>query len=164
MLLTPPYLFLGLEASQSLIISSCEYCSANWHFSWPLLPHIGQHVNCSSRLIHIFFTENVLRLHGEAGRRIFAPQQLQSIIQPPLFLSRGSCNQSFHPYLHEGAASFLFVLLWYVDLLRLLLLGVGDVAMLHLTINQLTSSIWTLPKLQRTSIILQQGLRIRIIL
>ncbi len=54
------------------------------------------------------------------------PQQLQSTI-PPLSL-------------HEGAASFLFVLLWYVDLFCLLLLGVGDVAVLHLTINQLTST------------------------
>ncbi len=117
--------------------------SANWHFSWPLLPQIGRHANCSSRLIHIFFTENVLRLHGgQVGA--FSPQQLQSIIQPPL-LSRGNCNQSFLHSLHEGAASFLFVLLWYVDLLRLLLLGVGDVAVLHLTINQLTSSNWNHP-------------------
>ncbi len=59
-------------------------------------------------------------------------------------LSRCNCNRSFLHSLHEGAASFLFVLLWYVDLLRLLFLGVGDVAMLHLTINQLTSSNWTL--------------------
>jgi hypothetical protein len=66
-------------------------------------------------------------------------------MQVGAFLHHNNCNRlfttnSFHPSLHEGAASFLFVLLWYVDLLCLLLLGVGNVAMLHLTINQLTSS------------------------
>ncbi len=77
------------------------------------------------------------------------PRQLQSII-PPLSL-------------HEGAASFLFVLLWNVDLFRLLLLGVGDVAMLHLTINQ--TEIFNVVYFNNFNFsYIQPGLRIRITL
>ncbi len=157
MLLTAPYSFLGPDASQSTIISSLSwlFCKLTFFVAF---------ATTHRATWQLFFSCNPHFLHWKCPTTSwggFAALQLQSIIHPHSFpqqllsitppLSTWGCSiLSFCPSLVCWSSLPPPSWRW----------GRGHAA----PDNQSTSSNWTLPKLQRTSIILQPGLRIRITL